>query len=74
MTQNKPKNRNEPVASESTEEVVNISFPLNGKDADLFNRYKQQAFLKSNSEVGRQLLLRQLYEVMKQDASATAQC
>lgn len=50
--------------------VINISFPLEGEDAQRFYAYKKRAFLKTNAEAARQLLLQQLHDVMATERTA----
>jgi hypothetical protein len=59
------KKNTEDVAVETTEKVVNISFPLRGDDAELFLRYKTKAKIYNNAEAARQLFLQRLEEVTK---------
>lgn len=42
---------------------VNISFPLEGEEAEMFLAYKKNEFLKNNAEAARKLALERLHQV-----------
>jgi|SRR5215510_2422112 len=51
---------------------VNISFPLEGEEAEKFLAYKKNEFIKNISEAARKLMLESLHQLSVQDNEVSA--
>jgi len=58
--------------SASKKARVNISFPLEGEEAEKFLAYKKNEFIKNSSEAARKLMLERLHQVSVEDDDMSA--
>ena len=52
-----------------TKNTVNITFQLEGEEAELFLAYKSKEYLKLNAEAARKLMLSKLHEEMETESN-----